>query len=101
MKLHAYIEWMHRDLAYKPPEGWPGVLAQHLRFMAATYPDVDAREDKPAALSDEEFMAAIELCRVVGYDENANVKGHALGRLRVLLDRFPGTPTSTEGAATA
>ncbi len=53
----------------------------------------------PAPLSHDEMVEAIRLCTVVVESPDPEPIGSALGRLRVLLDRFPGTPTSTEGTA--
>lgn len=55
----------------------------------------------PEPLSHDEMVAAIELCRVVVDSPDPEPIKASLGRLRVLLDRFPGTPTTIERNAAA
>lgn len=100
MNFHAFLDWVREDLTYKAPELWPEAVWQHLAFIEATYPDGPARVETPASgLSDDEMVAAIELCRVVVDSPDPEPIKASLVRLRVLLDRFPGTPTTIEGAA--
>ncbi len=50
----------------------------------------------PAPLSHAEMVAAIELCRVVVESPDPEAIKASLGRLRILLDRFPGAVSEVD-----
>jgi hypothetical protein len=53
MKLHAYVEWFKRDLAYKAPETWPLHLSQFFIRLTECYPNVDEIEDEETSAADQ------------------------------------------------